>query len=109
MSSEGYRPSPEAAEELIGEIKHLRAVNDALSDRVNRLVAALDDQFGTPCEQVRHNEEKAELLDVLQRIVDSCDYRAEVTDTMIEDARAAIAKARGELLTSQMWRKKWLR
>ena len=47
--------------DLADRIEELEALRDALGDKVRKLTTLLDDQFGTPCEQIRHKQEVEEL------------------------------------------------
>ncbi len=74
----------------------LEVRNAVLSERVRQLTKLLDDQVGTPCEQVRHAEEKAELVRVLEALCatsQSADLRFH---REWSEARAAVAKAKGK-------------
>jgi SMC interacting uncharacterized protein involved in chromosome segregation len=48
-------------EAMYSEIKRLRA-------RVSELVSQLDEQYGTPCEQIRHQQESERLREALHNI-----------------------------------------
>ena len=76
--------------------KRLRALNAELSARVGRLTRLLDDQLGTPCEQIRHANEKAELVEALEPFA-AVKYRDELAIGDFARARVAIAKAKGAL------------
>lgn len=47
--------------ELESELAAMSAQNAALSQRVSEFVTLLDHQFGTPCEQIRHQQEVEDL------------------------------------------------
>jgi predicted RNase H-like nuclease (RuvC/YqgF family) len=51
----------EAFHEAEAEIVKLRTEVEQLRARVSHLVKLLDDQHGTPCEQIRHQQEVEEL------------------------------------------------
>jgi len=75
------------------EIERLRALNAELSEKVKNLTKLLDDQLGTPCEQIRHAEEKADLLEALQDLLQYVERnRPAQTSRAITRARAALAK-----------------
>ena len=43
--------------ELVQRIAHAEIEIERLRARVSELVKLLDDQYGTPCEQIRHQQE----------------------------------------------------
>ena len=59
---EGYRAGMQKMRE-VGQtrIEELEALRDALTNKIHKLVFLLDDQFGTPCEQIRHQQQVEEL------------------------------------------------
>ncbi len=80
------------AERAEAEIERLRA-------RVSELVMALDRQLGTPCEQIRHQQEvekleavNAELLAALKEIA----VHTNSIERAQKIARAVIARAEGD-------------
>lgn len=50
-------------------ISSQKAEIERLNEKVQQLTKLLDDQFGTPCEQIRHQQEIERLRVVLQEIV----------------------------------------
>jgi hypothetical protein len=68
--------------DLLAEIERLRS-------RVSGLVAALDQHHGTPCEQIRHEQEVERLRAALREITQ---LRADEITTAPSIARAALKK-----------------
>ena len=85
---EEYRRLKIEFDALERKLTSYAALNAELSEKVRQLTKLLDDQNGTPCEQIRHAEEKAELIAALEKIVELAHYPDESI------ARAAIAKAK---------------
>ena len=59
---DGYRAGMQKMRE-VGQtrIEELEALRDALTNKIHKLVFLLDDQLGTPCEQIRHQQQVEEL------------------------------------------------
>jgi hypothetical protein len=91
------------------ECDRLRADNAALSEKVRQLTKLLDDQVGTPCEQIRNAQEALEAATKFQAAMDQVEELVAALKDMIEitediphyadRARAAIAKARGGVVS----------
>ncbi len=47
----------------------LEILNEQLQAKVSHYAKLLDDQYGTPCEQIRHQWEIERLLDALEAVV----------------------------------------
>jgi cell shape-determining protein MreC len=73
-------------------IKNLETLRDALQHKVRNLTNLLDDQFGTPCEQIRHQQEVEDFIRKLEML------SLEVTDKekRIKDLEAQNACLRSE-------------
>lgn len=58
------------AEYAADRIEELEALRDALTNKIHKLVFLLDDQLGTPCEQIRHQQQVEELEAKLDKAVE---------------------------------------
>ncbi len=89
--------------DTVRESQRLRALAAELTERVRQLTKLLDDYLGTPCEQIRHAEEKAVLLSALESIWHAPEgpNLAGSIQAMRDKARCAVAKAKEWDMTQQ--------
>jgi len=86
----------------LARAERAQAETEKLRARVSELVSQLDDQYGTPCEQIRHQQEIARLTverddfkaDYLRRHKDVGNMMEEVIKLRADNARLRAALAR---------------
>ncbi len=74
-------------------------IHRALETKYKALVQAMDKQLGTPCEQIRHKQERDELLEALEHMMTLYATRVGTGSNHLPEckkARTVIAKTKGE-------------
>jgi chromosome segregation ATPase len=88
-------------------IEELEWLRDALVKKVQGLTNLLDDQFGTPCEQIRHKQEieaLTEQLEAARADAKEAEAYAEEVEAMNKNQEAMIRQAdrRGDALEAKL-------
>lgn len=67
MTDTGYQGVSDAIDVLVARAMDLKAENARLRETVRQRTKLLDDQIGTPCEQIRHEQEVEQLRAALEK------------------------------------------